>query len=67
MMSATHKLNELSRGKEKELEKLAKKVITDYYGPVIEAYDIKLDIKIYDPEELKSEAGSKGFWNCVAR
>lgn len=63
MMSATHKLNELSRGKEKELEKLAKKVITDYYGPVIEAYDIKLDIKIYDQEELKSEAGSRDFWN----
>lgn len=50
---AAHQLHMLSRGKERELEELAKEVILSEYGDILD--NVILDIKIGNPSELLSD------------
>lgn len=62
MMANAQKLVELCSGHEKEIEKLAAEVINKLYKTIIEAYDIKLDIKIVSQSELENIMRKRGFW-----
>lgn len=53
MMSNLSRSAQLSRGHEKELEDLARKVITKLYKPILDFYDIKLDIKMSTGPEIR--------------
>lgn len=44
----------LSRGHEAELEKLATDIITDLYKPLIDYYNIKLDIKFSNGNQIRN-------------
>jgi hypothetical protein len=63
LMRSAQQLQRLCAGKERELEKLAEKVIKDMYAPVIESYNIKLDIKFIDPGSMVGEQRAKKFWD----
>jgi hypothetical protein len=49
---------DLSRGHERELENLAKEVITNLYKPLLDYYNIKLVIKISDGQSIKQMMSS---------
>jgi len=53
MMSNFSRSAQLSRGHEKELEDLATRVITKLYKPILDFYDIKLDIKMSTGPEMR--------------
>lgn len=53
LMQAFGQSLNLSRGYERQLEELATQVITDLYKPLIDHYNIKLDIKIASGPEIK--------------
>lgn len=63
LMRNAQQLQRICAGKERELEKLAEQVITDMYKPVIESYNIKLDIKMIDPSSMVEEQRAKKFWD----
>lgn len=54
LMTEVGRSQELSRGHERELEKLATDVITDLYKPLIDYYNIKLDIKFSSGREIRN-------------
>lgn len=54
LMQELGRSSSLSRGHEKELEKLATDVITDLYKPLIDHYNIKLDIKFSDGRGIRN-------------
>jgi hypothetical protein len=53
LMQELQKSTSLSKGHEDELGKLATQVINDLYKPIIDFYDIKLDIKIDNGREIR--------------
>lgn len=53
LMTELGRSRSLSRGHEAELEKLATDVIMDLYKPLIDHYNIKLDIKISDGRSIR--------------
>lgn len=63
LMSRANELNRLCRGHEKELEKLATDIITNMYKPLIDAYEIKLDIKFATSSEMRREQEDTDFWD----
>jgi hypothetical protein len=54
MMANWARSQELSRGHEEELENLAKKIITKLYKPILDFYDIKLDIKMSSGPQMRN-------------
>lgn len=67
LMSSLHELQGLCRGKEKELEKLVTDVITKMYKPIIDQYEITLDIKFATPQQIGVEQRAGGFWDPKLR
>lgn len=53
LMGSVMKIQGLCRGREKEIEELATKIIMDLYKPIIDYYQIKLDIKISDGGQIR--------------
>jgi hypothetical protein len=53
LMGNFSRSQQLSRGYEKELEDLAREIITDLYKPLIDYYDIKLEIKLVQGPEIR--------------
>lgn len=66
LMRSAQKLRDMCKGKEEELSKFITNFITDMYRPVIEAYDITLDIKLCTAEEMKREQEQSMFWQKSA-
>jgi hypothetical protein len=53
LMAELGRSQALSRGYERDLERLATQVITDLYKPLIDYYNIKLDIRIATGPEIR--------------
>lgn len=62
IMSLLRQSQSLTRGKEKELEKLAKKIILSNYGDILN--DVVLDIKLSNPQEITQNLSDDDCDDC---